>query len=143
MNTLKELQDRMHGDDKDDARAAAVDLANFYFVYNEEYNALQDKLIEAEAAYIDVTQNNTGVDQAEAMRLKAFELSLDARMALLDMKMRAFHQSTTAITPPTVQAVAAIKALSAKVAVLIAKDAALAQVTQALTEMGNIVNQSV
>lgn len=141
MTTLTELQERMNGASDDDALRAARELANFYFIFNEEYNALQDKLIEADAAYVQATQGGQGVDQALALRLQACMLELKARMATLDMHMRAFHNGSS-ITPPSAENIAKVKELSKKLAGLIVSDQALDTITGALTDIGNVVKGS-
>lgn len=142
MKTLKQLQDAMQAADIDAARAAAVELANFYIIYNDEYNALQDTLVETHGQYIVATQGSAGVDHPRALELRALELSLTARMALLDEKMRAFHMSDMKINPPSRETVARVKALSGQVAALNGQATAIDAVTKALTDMATIVNQS-
>lgn len=141
MTTLADLQTRMNGENAEDARAAAIELANFYFIYNEEYNALQDKLVEADAAYVRVTQGGNGVNQALGLGLQVFMLEVKARMATLDLKMRAFHNGSS-IRPPSSENVAKVKQLSQQMATLIASDQALSSVIDSLTQIGNIVKSS-
>lgn len=141
MTTLADLQRRMNGENEQDALAAAVELANFYFIYNEEYNALQDKLVEANAAYVQATQGGNGVDQALGLRLQAFTLEVKARMATLDLKMRAFHNGSP-IKPPNSTNVQTVKDLSRQMATLTAGDQALSSVIDSLAQIGNIVKSS-
>lgn len=142
MRTLKELNDAMRSGDDAVARAAATELANFYIVYNEEYNLLQDMLILTHGQYVVVTQSGAGLDHAKAMALSALELSLQARMALLDQRMRAFHMSDMAISPPDAATVSQVKTLSAKVAELARQNAAINAISQALTDVAYVVNKS-
>lgn len=142
MPALAEYQERMTGEDKEDALAAATELSNFYFIYNEEYNALLTKQYEAELKLFDVTHAPTGVDQAEALRLQGLILSTGARMKYLDAKMMAFHSSAISITPPTQAVVKKVKALAAELAALVAKDTAIKKITAALTELASLINKS-
>ena len=142
MPTLAQLQARMNGPDSDDALKAATDLANYYVIYNQEYNTLIEKQQEAEVALYDVTHNPAGVDQAAALRLQGLVLWTGARMKFLDEKMLAFHASTLAIKPPGTALVAQVKQLTAQIATLIAKDQAVHGIIVALTELSALVNKT-
>ncbi|MDO9236471.1 MAG: hypothetical protein Q7U28_10645 [Aquabacterium sp.] len=142
MPKLAEFQARMKGPDADDALKAATDLANYYIIYNEEYNTLIEKQQQAEIALYNVTHNPTGVDQAEALRLQGLILWSGSRMKFLDEKMLAFHASTVSIKPPSKTLVEQVKQLTAQIATLIAKDQAIKGIIGALTELSGLVNKT-
>lgn len=142
MPTLAELQARMKGPDADDALRAATDLANYYVIYNQEYNTLIEKQQQAETALYDVTHNPSGVNQAQALQLQGLILWTGSRMKFLDVKMLAFHASTLAIKSPSNTLVNKVKQLTAQISPLIAKDQAVKDIIGALTELSALVNQS-
>src|SRR6202007_2596875 len=75
-------------------------LADYYYVYNEEYNALLTTKENADAALFAEKHGAGGVNMPQVLQLQSMILGLQSRIAKLDEKMLAFHQSTLAITPP-------------------------------------------
>lgn len=139
MTTLKEYEALIDAGGTAGVKAGQ-ELSRFFIVYNKEYNALQDKLAEAEIAYYQVTHSDTGINQAEAMRLQAFMYSVKSRMKILDLKMRAFTEEGIEITAPSLAIVDEIKKLADQLSKLIARDAMLADVTASLQRMAELAN---
>ena len=141
MQTLAELQSRMNGNDPNDALAAANVLTNYFFVYNDEYNALVQKKPEAELAITAASNNPAGVDHSEILHLQSLVLGIESRMKMQDAKMIAFQASTLAISPPTLNQVATVRQLTTQVAALVARDQAIENVMVALGQVASIVNE--
>jgi hypothetical protein len=141
MSTLAELQARMAGADKDDAIAAGNELTNYFVVYNDEYNTLIKKRQEAESALFDASHDPAGVDHAEVLHLQALILGIESRMKVQDGRMIAFHASTLSIAPPDAALVAQVKQLTAQVAVIAARGAAIESIMTSLGQIAALVNQ--
>lgn len=141
MSTLAELQARMAGADKDDAIAAGNELTNYFVVYNDEYNALIQKRQEAESALFDASHDPAGVDHAEVLHLQALILGTESRMKVQDGRMIAFQASTLSIAPPDAALVTQVKQLTAQVAVLAARGAAIEGIMTILGQIAALVNQ--
>jgi hypothetical protein len=141
MSTLAELQARMAGADKDDAIAAGNELTNYFVVYNDEYNALIKKRQDAESALFDASHDPAGVDHAEVLHLQALILGLESRMKVQDGRMIAFQASTLSIAPPDAALVAQVKQLTAQVAVIAARGAAIERIMTSLGQIAALVNQ--
>lgn len=141
MPTLAEFQIRMTGADKDDAIAAGNELTNYYVVYNDEYNTLITKRQEAESALFDASHNPAGVDHAEVLHLQGLILGTESRMKVQDGKMIAFQASTLSIAPPDAALVAQVKQLTAQVAVIAARGAAIEAIMVNLGQIAGLVNQ--
>lgn len=140
MSTLAELQARMAGADKDDAIAAGNELTNYFVVYNDEYNALIKKRQDAESALFDASHDPAGVDHAEVLHLQALILGLESRMKVQDGRMIAFQASTLSIAPPDAALVAQVKQLTAQVAVIAARGAAIESIMTSLGQIAALVN---
>jgi hypothetical protein len=140
MSTLAELQARMAGADKDDAIAAGNELTNYFVVYNDEYNALIKKRQDAESALFDASHDPAGVDHAEVLHLQALILGLESRMKVQDGRMIAFQASTLSIAPPDAALVAQVKQLTAQVAVIAARGAAIERIMTSLGQIAALVN---
>ena len=141
MSTLAELQARMAGTDKDGAIAAGNELTNYFVVYNDEYNALIQKRQEAESALFDASHDPAGVDHAEVLHLQALILGTESRMKVQDGRMIAFQASTLSIAPPDAALVTQVKQLTAQVAVLAARGAAIEGIMTILGQIAALVNQ--
>ncbi|KQV94103.1 hypothetical protein [Pelomonas sp. Root1237] len=141
MPTLAEFQTRMNGDDPADALAAATALANYYSVYNDEYNALITKKTEAEMAIAAESTNPAGVDHAEILNLQGLVLGIQSRKKVQDAKMLAFQASTLAINPPTAALIQQVKAISTRVAAMVARDQGIQSLMVALGQLAGLVNQ--
>jgi hypothetical protein len=142
MPNLARLQARMNGADSADAIAAGIELSNYYGIYNDEYNALITKRQEAESALFDASHDPAGVDHAEVLHLQGLILGIESRMKVQDGKMIAFQASALAIAPPDAVVVAQVKALTAQVAVLAAKGAAIEAIMVSLGQIAGLVNQA-
>jgi hypothetical protein len=141
MPTLAEFQTRMNGEDPDDALAAATALANYYSVYNDEYNALIRKKTEAEMAIAAESTDPAGVDHAVILNLQSLVLGIQSREKVQDAKMLAFQASTLAINPPTAAQIQQVKALTTQVAAMVARDQAIQSLMVALGQVAGLVNQ--
>lgn len=143
MPTLQQLQVRIDASDTNlpDALAAAKKLSNYLLAYNEEYNALIKKRQDVEFALIDAKNDSKGVDHGLVLHLESLKLGIESRMKVQDAKLLAFHASKLSITPPTSEQVKEVKALTAKVATLQAKDRATNALMDALGSLAGLVNQ--
>ena len=141
MSTLAELQARMAGADKDDAIAAGNELTNYFLVYNDEYNSLIQKRNEAESALFDASHDPAGVDHAEVLHLQGLILGIESRMKVQDARMIDFQASTLSIAPPGAALVAQVRQLTAQVAVLAARGAAIEAIMTGLGQIAALVNQ--
>lgn len=141
MPTLAEFQTRMNGEDPADALAAAIALANYYSVYNDEYNALIRKKTEAEMAITAESTNPDGVDHSVILNLQSLVLGIQSRKKVQDAKMIAFQASTLAINPPTAAQIQQVKALTTQVAAMVARDQAIQSLMVALGQVAGLVNQ--
>lgn len=141
MSTLAELQARMAGADKDDAIAAGNELTNYFLVYNDEYNSLIQKRNEAESALFDASHDPAGVDHAEVLHLQGLILGIESRMKVQDARMIGFQASTLSIAPPGAALVAQVRQLTAQVAVLAARGAAIEAIMTGLGQIAALVNQ--
>lgn len=141
MPTLAEFQTRMNGEDPADALAAATALANYYSVYNDEYNALIQKKMEAEMAIAAESTNPAGVDHSVILNLQSLVLGIQSRKKVQDAKMLAFQASTLAISPPTAAQIQQVKALTTQVAAMVARDKAVQGLMVTLGQVAGLVNQ--
>lgn len=141
MPTLEEFQTRMNGGDPADALAAATALANYYSVYNDEYNALIQKKMEAEMAIAAESTNPVGVDHSVILALQSLVLGIQSRKKVQDAKMLAFQASTLAIDPPTPAQIQQVKALTTQVAAMVVRDQAIQSLMVALGQVAGLVNQ--
>lgn len=141
MPTLKEFQVQMEGDDETAALAAANGLTDYYGIYNDEYNTLILKRMEALQAIEAEYNSPHGVDHSVILHLRALVQSIESRMLVQDARMIAFRASSLAINPPTQDQVEKVKSLTTQLAVQVARDQALQEVMTALGEMAGLVNQ--
>lgn len=141
MSTLLELQARMAGDDPADAAAAGNELANYFLVYNDEYNTLLVKQHDAESALFDASHDPAGVDHAEVLHLQGLLLGIGARMKMQDSKMIAFRADDMSIAAPDDATVAQVKQLCDQVAAIAARGAAIEDILTGLGQIAGIVNQ--
>jgi len=141
MPSLNELQTKMQSPDAAVAAEAGKTLANYYYVYNQEYNALVVAKQQANAELDNVTHNPAGVNTADALMLQSLVLANEARMKMLDGKMLAFHNSGLDITPPSQQMIADIKNLSAQVALIQVKADAVSKILGLLTQIAQLTTQ--
>lgn len=141
MPTLAEFHALMEGDDANVALAAAIELTNYYQIYNDEYNALILKKMEARQAIDAEYTSPHGPDHSVILQLQSLILSIDSRMKMQDARMIAFQASSLAINPPTPDQIQAVKSLTTKLAAQVARDQALQEVMTALGEMAGVVNQ--
>lgn len=141
MPTLKEFQVQMEGDDETVALAAANALTDYYGIYNDEYNTLILKRMEALKVIEAEYTNPDGVDHSVILYLQALVQSIESRMKVQDARMIAFRASKLAINPPTQDQVQTVKTLTTKIAKQIARDQALQEVMNALGEIAKVVNE--
>lgn len=141
MPTLADLQAQMSSADADAAIAAGNALANYFIIYNDEYNALLMKRQEAETALFDASHNPDGVDHAEVFHLQGLILGINSRMKVQDGRMIAFQTSGLSIAPPDSALVAQVRQLSAQVAVIAARGAAIEAIMVSLGQIAGLVNQ--
>lgn len=145
MPTLNDLQARSHDAvNQGQALEAALEIVRFYSVFNTEYFLIEDKIDEAEDAIdaIDEGVGGHGVNQAQRQDLAEFLLEQHGRLDLLDRKLRAFEANNLNIAPPSPALVEQVKKETTKVAILQAKDNALAAIRQALTDIAKIADRS-
>jgi hypothetical protein len=116
------------------------DLANYYYVYNEEYNALLMTDERTAAALLEIEHDTTGVDAAARLRLRSLQANVLARMHKLDEKMLAFHANALSIKPPTSAQISKVKNLSAQVAQLQVASDTVSGVVGLLTQMAKITS---
>lgn len=141
MPNLAELQKLMHGNNKDDAIAAGNALANYYFIYNEEFNTLIKKRQEASSALYDATHNPAGANPAEVLHLQALSLWAESRMRLQDAKLLAFSASTLTIFEPDPILVAEVKNLAAKVSAMQARAQGIDNILQGLAAIAALIDK--
>lgn len=141
MSTLAELQARMANADPKIAILAANTLANYYGIYNDEYNTLLTKRQEAKTALFDVSHDPKGVDHAEVLHLQGLILGIESRMKVQDGKMIAFQSSGLSILAPDVALVAQVRQLCTQVSAISPRSAALENIMIALGQIAGIVNQ--
>ena len=141
MPSLNELQTAMQSKDTAVATEAGRTLANYYYVYNQEYNALVIATQQANAELDNVTHNPAGVNTADALMLQSLVLANEARMKMLDVKMLAFHNSGLNITPPSQAIINKVKDLSGKVALIQVKANAVSQILGLLTQLAQLTTQ--
>lgn len=131
----------MNGNDANDALAAANELTNYFLIYNDEFNTLVQKKMEAELAIVAESSNPAGVDHSVILHLQSLALGIESRMRVQDAKMIAFQASTLAINPPTAAQVQEVKQLTTQVAAMVARDEAIQGLMVALGQVAGLVNQ--
>lgn len=141
MSTLSELQARMAGTDQADAVAAGNELANYFLIYNDEYNTLLMEQHDAESALFDASHDPAGVDHAEVLHLQGLLLGIQARMKMQDSKMIAFRADDMTIAAPDDDTVKQVKSLCDQVATIAARGDAIEDIAASLGEIATIVNQ--
>lgn len=141
MSTLAELQAQMADADPNVARVAATRLANYYSIYNDEYNMLLMKRQEAETVLFDATHDPNGVDHAEVLHIQGLILGTESRMKVQDGKMIAFQNSGLSIGSPDATLAAQVRQLCEQVAAIAARGAGIEAILVALGQIGGIVNQ--
>jgi hypothetical protein len=135
MPTLTELQDQMNTGDDANKADAAKKLANFYFVYNEEYNAWLAAEHGAESALFKLNHDPDGVDPAERMKLQSLQLRAQSRTKELDERMLAFHAGDAGIRPPSDDTIKEVKRLSGEVSETLVEAAAVETMLSDLTSI--------
>lgn len=139
MPNLDELQDRMGADQDRDAADAGKILAGYYYVYNEEYNALLITMHEVEVALFDAQHKPGGGDIAAVLLLQSMALGLKARMIRLDQKMLAFHANQLSIEAPGEALLADVKRLSGELAQMQVKADAVNAITAKFTALAALL----
>lgn len=138
MSTLAELRAKMNGPDPVVAAAAEDELANIETTFRRGKGALADTLAKLEIELDETANARDGVDQARVSKLLNGIDEIEASMANLDRRMRAFRHSGSAIKPPTPADVNKVKTLTTELAQLQTKDNALGKIIAAATDVGNI-----
>lgn len=141
MPTLSEMQAAMNSSDPAVNAAAGKELADYYFVYSEEYNALLKTSQRAQAEFFNITHDASGVDTSQRLKLQSLILGTKSRMKLLDERLMAFHADELAITPPDQAMVDKIKALSGEVSKIQVKAEAVHKIIGILTQIANLTGQ--
>ena len=141
MPTLSELQTAMNSGDAAAKAAAGKELADYYFVYSEEYNALLRTSQRAQAELFNVTHDPSGVDTSQRLKLQSLILGTKSRMKLLDERLMAFHADELSIAAPDQAQVDKIKALSAAVSKMQVKADAVDKVVGILAEMAELTGK--
>jgi hypothetical protein len=138
MSTLDDLQTKMDSDDQAAKQAATKTLADYYYVYNVEYNTLLKSKHRADAELFTSTHNPAGMDMPTVLQLRSMILGLDSRMVKLDQKMVAFHDSTLSIQPPDDATIRNVKTLSEKVAQEQVKGSAIDRIIDSLAQIAQL-----
>lgn len=141
MPTLSELQTAMNSSDPAVKAAAGKQLADYYYVYSEEYNALLKTSQRAQSELFNITHDPSGVDTSQRLKLQSLILGTKSRMKLLDEKLMAFHADELAIVAPGQDQVDKIKALSAQVSTIQVKADAVSRIVGILAEMADLTGQ--
>jgi hypothetical protein len=140
MRTLKELQKQMRDGSSEEKLAAAMEVANFNFVYNQEYNALLNIQASAEVAHFDATRSKAGIDHVYRLELEALKARIEARKSFLDLQMMEFHASRIGIEGPDEKTIDTVKKMTDKVARQVLKDTAVRGIIAALSDIAALVN---
>jgi hypothetical protein len=141
MPTLSELQTAMNSGDPTTKAAAGKELADYYYVYSEEYNALLKTSQRAQAEFFSITHDPSGVDTSQRLKLQSLILGTKSRMKLLDERLLAFHADELAIVAPSQAQVDKIKALSAEVSKMQVKADAVGKIVGILAEMAELTGK--
>lgn len=141
MSTLAELQTQMADADPNVAIPAGNTLANYYGIYNDEYNTLLMKRQEAETSLFDASHDSAGVDHAEVLHLQGLILGIESRMKVQDGKMIAFQASGLSIEAPDAALVENVQQLCAQVSAIASRDAGIEAIMLGLGQIAGIVNQ--
>jgi hypothetical protein len=141
MSTLQNLQSDMASQDGAAKQAATKTLADYYYVYNEEYNAVLTSKEKADAELFQATHNETGVNMPLVLRLRSLILGLQSRQTKLDEKMLAFHSSQLSIQPPDQPTIDQVKALSAEVSQMQLKDTFIDKAADLLTQIATLTGK--
>jgi hypothetical protein len=138
MPTMKQLRTTMDSGTADGA-AAGKALADYYYIYNEEYNAILNTRYSVDSALFSVKNGQGPTGPADSIMLESLLLELDARMKRLDQKMLAFQASELSITPPTAAQVAEVKDLTAEVARIQVKAGTVDRILTALSKLVSLI----
>jgi len=141
MATLAELQAQMADVDPKVAIPAANTLANYYGIYNDEYNTLLMKKRDAETALFDASHDTAGVDHAEVLHLQGLILGIESRMKVQDGRMIAFQSSGLSIGAPDAVLVAQVRQLCVQSSAIAARGAGIEAIMVTLGKIARIVNQ--
>ena len=140
MRTLSELQQAMESDNEAEASKAGKELAEFYFTYNQEYNALLIAKQRGEIALDKEKHNGSGVNTSDVFKLQSMILGIASRIAMLDHQMLAFQESAFAIRPPGPDTINKVKELSSKVAKAQIRANTVEAVMKNLTELAQVTS---
>ena len=141
MPNLVDIQALMADADPSVAIPAAYMLANYYGIYNDEYNMLLMKRQEAETSLFDAERDPAGVDHAEVLHLKGLILGIESRMKVQDGKMLAFRASGLSIVAPDAAMMAKVRDLCAQVSANATRGAGIDEIILGLGQIAGIVNQ--
>lgn len=119
---------------------AAMEVAHFNFVYNEEYNLLLNLEAATKIAHYKATHTDGGINHGYRLELEALCTQISARKSFLDMKMTAFHEGKIGIDAPDQKLVETVKKLTDKVSKMVLKDQAIGGIIKSLTEVAHLVN---
>lgn len=141
MPTLSALQTAMNSGDPAAKAAAGKELADYYYVYSEEYNALLKTSQRAQSELFNITHDPAGLDTSQRLKLQSLILGTKSRMKLLDEKLMAFHADELAIVAPSQAQVDKIKLLSAQVSAMQVKADAVNKIVGILAAMADLTGQ--
>lgn len=140
MTTLSVLLETTATGSTDQKLAAAMDIANFMVLYNEEWNLLLRMEAATRIALYKVTHNEQGVDEIRRLELEYLQTHLYARKAMLDLKMSALYSGEIGISAPGADVVKKVKQLSAAVAADMQRDRAITAILQSLARIAKLVD---
>lgn len=141
MPNLAEIQAQMADADPNIALEAARTLANYYGVYNDEYNVLLMKRQEAETAIQAASTDSDGVDHANLAYLMSLKLNAESRMKFQDGMMIAFQASGLSIAAPDAVLITQVRQLCQQVSQTATKSENIQGILLSIAEIARLVNQ--